>query len=543
MSRVLGDGFQRLCRIASFTPALMIAGPVSADMPQSPTLIVTIVVDQYSADVFNEYRPLYKAGLKQLTTGVVFPRGHQGHASTETCPGHSTILTGNRPAHTGIIANEWQTPKQAHKTKDGTTFEVYCVKDPDSQAVTPKFLKAKTLGERMRAVNPSSKVVAIAGKDRAATMLAGNDATLTMWWNGRAFETYAQAKLPQGIEDVNKAAQLSMQTQTPVDMHSECRARANQVTFESGVHIGAETSETSYSAWRASTAFDEAVLNAALLVLKNEKLGAGPHTDLLAIGFSATDYVGHRYGTSGIEMCTQQLRLDVLIGRLLDRLDHAGVSYVVALTADHGGLDVPERNQQQGATDARRLEADLYPEAMSKYVEGKLKLDRKAILGRLFTSDIYFADDIPKSQRARAIALARERYQQSTSVERVFTWEELKAAPEPKGPVDEWTLLERAKASFDPERSGSLVVLLKPFVTALTAPTPTSRDYVAGHGSPWGYDRRVPILFWWKGVQGFEQPMAVETVDIMPTLAAMIGLPVPAREIDGHVLDLEKATH
>jgi arylsulfatase A-like enzyme len=35
---------------------------------------------------------------------------------------------------------------------------------------------------------------------------------------------------------------------------------------------------------------------------------------------------------------------------------------------------------------------------------------------------------------------------------------------------------------------------------------------------------------------GFEQPFAVETVDIMPTLAAMIGLKVPPGEVDGRCL-------
>jgi predicted AlkP superfamily pyrophosphatase or phosphodiesterase len=113
----------------------------------------------------------------------------------------------------------------------------------------------------------------------------------------------------------------------------------------------------------------------------------------------------------------------------------------------------------------------------------------------------------------------------------VFTKSELAAAPQPAGPVDEWTLLERAKASFDAERSGDLVVLLKPYVTPILVGGAT-------HGSPWGYDRRVPILFWWKDVRGFEQPNAIETVDIMPTLASLIDLKVPANEIDGRCLDL-----
>ena len=61
---------------------------------------------------------------------------------------------------------------------------------------------------------------------------------------------------------------------------------------------------------------------------------------------------------------------------------------------------------------------------------------------------------------------------------------------------------------------------------------------VATHGSPWDTDRRVPILFWRKGMQHFEQPLGVETVDILPSLAALIKLPVPKDQIDGRCLDL-----
>jgi predicted AlkP superfamily pyrophosphatase or phosphodiesterase len=78
-------------------------------------------------------------------------------------------------------------------------------------------------------------------------------------------------------------------------------------------------------------------------------------------------------------------------------------------------------------------------------------------------------------------------------------------------------------------------VLLKPRVTPIFD---TSRGYVATHGSPWDYDRKVPILFWRKGMRPFEQPLAVETADILPTLTSLIGVPVAPGTIDGRCLDL-----
>ena len=117
----------------------------------------------------------------------------------------------------------------------------------------------------------------------------------------------------------------------------------------------------------------------------------------------------------------------------------------------------------------------------------------------------------------------------------MLTRAELLATPIPAGPPDNWTLIQRARASFDPLRSGDFYVMLKPRITPIADP---SRGSVATHGSVWDYDRRVPILFWRRGLTGFEQPLAVETVDIMPTLAALIGLPLAPGSVDGRCLDL-----
>ena len=93
-------------------------------------------------------------------------------------------------------------------------------------------------------------------------------------------------------------------------------------------------------------------------------------------------------------------------------------------------------------------------------------------------------------------------------------------------------LIERARASFDLERSGDLVVMLKPHIT----PIADTKYYVATHGSPWDYDRRVPILFWRAGMAASDRVEAVETVDIMPTVGAMLGLSVEPAAIDGKCL-------
>src|SRR5258708_21398886 len=84
---------------------VIVAAVSAASEAQSiarPRIIVAISVDEFSADLFIEYRPLFKAGLHRLQTGVVFPGGYQRHAATRTFPRQSTILHGSPPPPTGI---------------------------------------------------------------------------------------------------------------------------------------------------------------------------------------------------------------------------------------------------------------------------------------------------------------------------------------------------------------------------------------------------------------------------------------------------------
>src|SRR5437879_10838878 len=79
------------------------AGPLPAPRPR---LVVVITVDQLRPDYFDRYRSQLTGGLgRLLRQGAYFADAYQDHAVTETAPGHSTILSGRWPAHTGIISN------------------------------------------------------------------------------------------------------------------------------------------------------------------------------------------------------------------------------------------------------------------------------------------------------------------------------------------------------------------------------------------------------------------------------------------------------
>ncbi len=504
---------------------------------QPPKLIVAISVDQFAADLFQQYRNRYTGGFTRLLNGAVFPSGYQSHAATETCPGHSTILTGDRPAHTGIIANNWV--NQAAPREDKI---VYCAEDEDAPntthtdyVVSVKHLKVPTLGDRMKAANPASRVVSVAGKDRAAVMMGGHDADQTWWWDGKTYSSYIGKLAPPVIERARAAvAALIAKPQEALPLPGYCRGVDRAVTFgQQQLGRGRyERAAGDVKSFRASPAADAAVLSIAAAFIQDMKLGKGPAPDLIAIGLSSTDYIGHAYGTQGSEMCIQMNQLDQALGSFFDTLDGFGIDYEVMLTADHGGHDAVERQRQRAMPMEQHASPQASVKAVGAAVMADLHLDKSPLLAA--EGDIYIDRDLPAATGAKVLADTARRYRAMPQVAAAFTRAELAAQAMPSGPPETWTLIERARASFDPSRSGDLLVLLKPRVTTIEAPGP---GYIETHGSPWDYDRRVPILFWRKGMTGFEQPLSTETVNILPTLAATIGLPVSG--IDGRCLDLD----
>ncbi len=528
-------------RLVALSVALLAATPTFAsdEVGAGPKLIVAISVDQFSADLFSEYRPLYVAGLRRLEGGAVFPSGYQSHAATETCPGHSTILTGSHPGRTGIVANEWYDQTLGRPDK-----KVYCAEDPavpgsssSSYSVSAQFLKARTLGDRMKAADPRTRVVAVAGKDRAAIMMGGHAIDEAWYWGGKSFVTLpgVERPAPKIVDKVNADVATAIARIDAPLLPAPCKSRSVPVAVGAqSVGVLRERKPGDYTGFRTTLAFDRAVTDVAIGLIRELHLGAGPARDLIAIGLSATDYVGHTFGTEGAEMCAQVLGVDESVGRILAALDATHVPYVVVLTADHGGHDLPERVRSHGIPDASRVDPALAPGVMGKLVAAEFNLSGPALVGVGPFGDIYLARDVPPGMRIAVLEAARAHYAAHPQVAAVYTAAELRRLPGPTGPVDEWTLSDRVRSSFDPERSGDLVVVLKPHVTPVLATGP----YVATHGSPWNYDRRVPVLFYGAGIGAFEQSLPIETVDILPTLAAMISLAVPPSEIDGRCVEL-----
>ena len=549
-------------RAASLIASAMLASAaIAAPTPLSPTpvapkLIVAISVDQYSSELFQRYRPTYSAGLKTLADGVAFPIGYQSHAATETCPGHSTILSGRHPAATGIVANAW------FDVKTGST--IYCVAAPgssDPNARGPQNMHVTTLGDWVKAAEPGARSFAVSGKDRAAITMAGKHADGVWWWfDGVGFTTSAFAghagRAITGPADAFNVALAARWKASPPALWAQpsaaCAAleqphRFGQIDLSGHVppDIAAHVEDNPaflattdfQDNLRASPLFDATTLAFAEQVIAQQKLGHGPATDVLAVSLSANDYIGHRYGNGGAEMCVQQASLDASLGRFVDDLKALGVPVMVVLTADHGATDAAEREQEHDA-DASRLDSGGFVGRLNKKLEAQLALAYEPIVGD-DPQQLYINVGPDEALRAKVRDATVAWLKQQPEVRNVFTRAEIEAATIAPGTTpDTLSMVQRFHESYDKDRSGDIAVAYRPR-TSFGIPRGPG-DVVAGHGSPWDHDRQVPILFWWPGVTPETRATPIETVDIAPTLAAIAGVRTP--EVDGRCIALSPGT-
>ncbi|MEM8695834.1 MAG: alkaline phosphatase family protein [Pseudomonadota bacterium] len=539
----------KFARIATLVTALSLPFAAFAQSEETvepaesspPRLVVAIAVDQLGADIFAQHRQNFTGGFARMLQGAVFPSGYQAHAATETCPGHSTILTGAHPGRSGVVANRWFDMGVARDD-----VRIYCSEDPsiegsssDDYTVSTRSLLVPTLGDLLQRANEANRVVSVAGKDRAAVMLGGPDADHMFWPGDAGFTTFEGRERPEALRAINEAAmQAAVATRAALPVPQQCAAYNRAIAIGEdatvGTHLFARGPTTSGRDILTSPEGDLLTLALAADLVSELELGQRETTDLIAIGLSATDYIGHAYGTHGVEMCVQLMALDAMLGDFFDRLDARGIPYVAMLTADHGGLDLPERQTEQGAPRAARLLPGF--ETLDERLAEETGLEAPILRADSPFGDFYVDRSVPEDRRAEVIDRAIAMISAHPQVYRVYGRDEILAQTVTDAPPEHWTVLDRVRANFHPDRSGDFIVVLQPRVTPIPEPFPGA--YVATHGSVWDYDRRVPILFWWPGASHVEQPLGVMTVDIMPTLASLIGLDISDVEIDGRCLDL-----
>jgi arylsulfatase A-like enzyme len=474
---------------------LVFSAPSFAADPVRPRLGVVVVVDQMRAD-YLERDPSFSGGFKRLAKeGAVFTDAKHLHIPTETGPGHAAISTGRAPATHGIVANDWYVRE--------TWSDTYCVAD-DPYVLGPGHLDGPTLADAVKASDPAARVFSVSGKDRAAILLGGRRPDMALWVDKSKgiFTTSSYYRRPAWLDEFN-AELVKSGLLTPKD--------------------GAVPPEV-----LASPALDEATARLVAEIVKRENVGRGPATDLLLVSFSATDLVGHRYGTEAPEMVAQLKALDLTLGRMLDLFQTAsGGSLDLAFSADHGAI--PSNEDPSGRKmGVRRFDWNAQGAAMENALQKRWPAGERWILGNS-TPLVYLNRPLAQSKGLDFPAFARDAAKVIAGLDgigRVIASVDVPTM-DPKDP-----LASVLKRSYRPDRSGDLYVITAENVLLHDQPHGTS------HGTPWAYDAAVPLVFWGRGVAAGRYASPATPMDIAPTMGRMLGVKYAPGDGGGVRLDV-----
>ena len=523
-----------------------------------PRLAVVISVDQMRADYLERYAPLYgEGGLKRfLAQGTVFTNGHYRHGVTKTGPGHAVILSGVHANVHGIVANEWRVRawpvlEEVNCVEDRTTPLIgalpSAVRSPGGvlEAKTgrsPRHYLATTVGDQLKLRSGArAKVFGVADKDRAAILMAGKLADGAYWTEkGRVVtSTFYRRELPGYLVAFNAEgradrvfgrewtrlleASVYEAYQGPDDAAGEASDYGLARTFPKRIDGGhAAISDDFYEAFDHTPWNNDLVAELAKAVIVNETLGEDDGVpDLLAIGFSQPDKIGHAYGPDSHESMDSFLRLDRTLADLFAFLDEkVGLAHcVVVLTADHGAAPLPERvlaasrDVAAGRIRGAELEKLIYAALDARFgplAEGGRWAVRDGLAWH------FNPEALAEKQAAREAveAVAQQALLGHPAVAAAYTRTRLMDP----APLD-WNG-EAMRLSFYPPRSGDVVAVLQPYFID-RANTGTT------HGSPYDYDTHVPMAWLGAGIPAGRRTERVGVDDIAPTLARLLGAPCP----------------
>lgn len=505
----------------------------------SPKLVVGIVVDQMRYDYLTRFWEHYgQGGFKRLVNdGFNCKNNHFNYAPTSTGPGHASVYTGTTPSMHGIIGNNWY-----HK---GLGEEVYCASDDsyrslgttsDAGKMSPHRMQVTTITDQLRLhTQMRGKVIAVALKDRGAVLPGGHMASAAYWFHGMdegnwVSSSFYMDDLPQWVKDYNTSdivEQYKKPWTTLKDKNSYVESVLDNNAYE-GLFQGESAPIFPHDLvrlWDANEQFDilkstaygnSITTDFALAALVAEDLGADTITDFLAVSFSSTDYVGHKYGVDSKEIQDTYLRLDRDLERLLNGLDEkvGANAYSVFLTADHGAVQVPNYLRDKKIPAGYMEYEDIKPafDSFLKYTYGTTDIVKH------FSNYQFFLDhkiitnlDLEVGQVQERIAKELLTYD---AVYQVYTADQMKQNQYVRG------IPYILQNGYNQKRSGDVLVVLKPGY--INYPITGST-----HGTPQIYDTHVPLLFYGKGFKKGSTVKRTEIPDIAPTIAALLGIAFP----------------
>lgn len=528
-------------------------------------LVVLVSFDQMRGDYHERFAGAYgKDGFERIKKdGVWYANAHLPYACTSTGPGHASISTGAPPSVHGIIENAWYDRTQGKSVYCAASDRPYervpmnadagqRAKGLTDNGMSPERLLVTTVGDELRKqTNGKGRVFSLALKDRAAILMGGKEPTACYCFDTATGQfhtsTYYREKPHPWVEKFNASSTADRWFQTPwtylraAPLYDTLASADDAVgegngpnkmgrVFPHALNLGLQQANgIYYSALETSPFGNELVWEFAKSAIEAENLGRGEAADLLCLGFSSNDLIGHTWGPDSHEVMDVTLRSDKLIAEMIAHLTETlgEGKFAIVITADHGVCPLPEQEVKKRPTAERFDPAAEFPalgEALDETF-GRRTIKPGQWVERIDYPWVYLnrtlatEQGVPMEQLEAFTAqwLGNRRVCQIAFPRAALT------APAPTDP-----LVRSAQLAYQPDRCGDVLIVNKPYTLpggnpkAIPAPTGTS------HGSPHPYDTHVTLFAFGVNIPPLGvKADAVSSLLVAPIVSHALGITPP----------------
>ena len=510
----------------------------SFDPDDRPELVVGIVVDQMRYEYLTQYWDHFgDNGFKRLVNkGYNFANTHFNYFPTYTGPGHAAVYTGATPSVNGIVGNSWfdrELDRNMYVVEDSSVATVGGAGEVGQ--MSPKNLTSTTFTDELKGSSSKSKVVAVSLKDRGAVLAAGHVGDMAFWYDSDEGNFVSSSwyldELPGWVADFNAEGDARSysdqrwETLLPIDQYTA--SNPDDSPYEGAFsweekpvfpHELGKAEGDSYWTVQSSPFGNTLVKDFAKAAIDGEELGQDAATDVLAISFSSTDYIGHQFGPHSIELQDIYLRLDRDLADLFEKLDESvgQGNYLVFLTSDHGVVDVPAELKDRGLPGGY-FEVDQAAGALTKFLRDKY--GKGDWIRALANQQVYLNRELITEEGISLKEIQNEVADFLLQFEGVLSTNTANNFMNERYGSGLQAMYQRG---FQYGRSGDVFLQLKPGWLISSYDTGTS------HGSPYNYDTHVPMLLYGWGIPHGVTYQKTEITQLAPLLSGMLQIPLPS---------------
>lgn len=506
---------------------------------EKPKLVVGIVVDQMRYEYLTRFQDRFGEGgfMRMINEGFNCKNNHFNYVPTYTGPGHASVYTGTTPKYHGIISNTWfdkEIKKSVYCAGDTTVTSIGTVSDAGK--MSPHRMKTTTFADENRLFTQmKGKSIGISIKDRGAILPAGHTANAAYWFHGKTegsfiSSSFYMTELPKWVVKFNKSNSVEQYLRTwntLYDIATYTESGSDLNNFEGGFK-GKETATFPYDLQalneqnggfdilRTTPFGNSIVTDFTIAAIEGEDLGKDDITDVLAVSYSSTDYIGHNFGVNSKEIQDTYIRLDKDLERLFNALDSkvGKENYTVFLTADHGAVHVPAY-----------LRSVKIPAGYVSSTQTRARFIN-------FLNETYGTDELVENVSNNQIFLNKEKVKeldldlhevQDAIVNEIINYYYVDKAYTAYAMTNtsfNEGIEKLLQNGFNQRRSGDVIFVNDPAVISYSMTGST-------HGSGLNYDTHVPLLFFGKGIKQGSTLKRTRIVDIAPTISALLGISFP----------------